>query len=1006
MSALFKSHSVDSESSFLRIKVKSATFAQSGSEEDCKSVLSELESLNDLSLTQLYQVVLFTTRMILRKGKNKESIEIRCYKIMQNVFNNIKLSKMEIFEDVFNMLCLYLQPIGNKPGEIINKSEELKMEITTTLMSLIKCSQQELHLSIYSPKFLPALGHAVCILIALAGKELSRGLILCSINALRTITWVDNTDEKILQKLSHLLSSFLPGISNCLLRIAKADNKLGEAIISSSVQLLGDLIALVLSDKYTTFQCDETNELLINRTEEWYQNTSFKIKYCIDAVLKIIAPNQWRVRYSLLCFSEKLLINCRTTLKKCIPALIQIIAISSYDDYEKIKIRARENIDLIKKTFPDIDLLLEENLFEFCKSLLSFVNASNDEKNLSTLKLLRANLELLNSKLESVFLSTSHLNRLLQGLFHLLKFNCSSLSYLEVKNFDIPLTDNELHIYRGRRKYDFVNFTDNAILLEIIQCSKLLGRYSNFQMLSDFLLEFILNSEIHRKEALFILNNAILGSDKNSEDIYIKLLEEYSNAELIDINTSQNFIFPKSDNSWDLLPINKQTSNIVNFQALNNNVIQVCLILEGLANLSEVLKEKFKLHLMTILYLVLEKIGNDNYLVSEEAFHVLQDISKNCSYTSVAHLLSDNMDYLMNSISIKLRHLSTFPNSPSILRVALTYGDERMIEFVDDIMLKILDSLDNCEAEEMNLEFLKVLHAFVGSIIKWKTLDVIETEKEEIKKEEDIDLVDCLLKYHQEQENERKRLEEELNNSDEISSDEEPESNPNLESEDREVTKDIKLVEQVGLRCVHLLSKGNPRVRLLALETCNNVFKCLKNHQNILLPLIHKIWPPYCERFNDKEAPVALRAMQILQTMVAVSKDFTQQRLKTNVIPKIRTFLEKQAQLSRLASINSFKYTNACKYLLNILKSLGKLCKNAQIVGMNLNHLIYCALPYLSCHQPEIVQIAAKELYADFARCDEDQVWLFLHDLLVNNSSDDEYRNCALDIAKILNIYF
>lgn len=1008
MSTLFKSHSMETESKYLRLKVLSLKYAQSGLEADCNEVIEEIESSNNQTLSELYQVILFTIRMIFKKGKNKESLDIRSYKVMQNIFININLSKMEIFEDIFNMLCLHLQPIGNKPGEIVCKSEEIKMEITKTLMLLMSSSQQELHLNIYSPKFLPALGHAVCILTALAGKEQSRALKLASIKTIRTLTWVDCLIEEVAQNLSHLLSSFLPGISNCLLRIASGDDKIGESIISAAIELLGDMIGLVLSDKYKDFKCSDSSELLINRTKNWYESTGEKLKLCIDIILKINAPNKWRIRYSLVNFCEKLLSNCRITLKNCIPGLIQIIAISSFDEYEKIKDTAKKNIDLISKSYPEIDLLIEENLFELCNSLISFVNSSNDERNLSTLKLLRAYMELLKKRIESVFLSNVLLNRLLQGLFYLLKFNCSSLSYLEVKNFDIPLTNNELHIYRGRRKYDFVNFTDNQILLEIIECSKLLGRYSNFQLLSEFLLEFILNSEIYRKEALFILNNAVLGACRDSEDIFIKLVEEYCNAELINIKTSQKFGFPKAQDNWDLLPINSRDSSIINLQILNSNVIQVCLILEGLANLSDVLKEKFRLQLITVLYLVLEKIGNDNYMVSEEGFHVLKDIARNCSYSSIAHLLSENMDYLMNSISLKLRHLTNFPNSPSILRVALTYGDERILEFAEDIMLKIIDALDNCEAEELNVEFLRVLHAFVLSILKWQTSDDSgAAEKPEKIDDDKEDLVEWLLKFHLEREAEKKRLEEELDYSGEVSSEEEDTDSTSQIIEDKKnVSREIKLVEQIGLRCVHLLSKENPRIRLLSLDTCHNVLKCLERHQNILLPLIHKVWPPFCERFNDKEAPVTLKAMEVLETLVAVSKDFTQQRLRENLIPKIRKFLEKQAEISRNTSLKSYRYTNSCKYLLNILKSLGKLCKNSQISGMNLNHLIYCALPYLSSHQPEIVQNAAKELYTDFASCDLDQVWLFLHDLLINNCSCDEYRNCALEIANILNIYF
>lgn len=65
--------------------------------------------------------------------------------------------------------------------------------------------------------------------------------------------------------------------------------------------------------------------------------------------------------------------------------------------------------------------------------------------------------------------------------------------------------------------------------------------------------------------------------------------------------------------------------------------------------------------LMTSLYPVLEKAGEETLLVSQAALGSMWDISNSCGYPSLKELINENSDYLLNDISLNLQRLSQHP---------------------------------------------------------------------------------------------------------------------------------------------------------------------------------------------------------------------------------------------------------------------------------------------------------------------------------------------------------
>ncbi|KAH3822477.1 hypothetical protein DPMN_124256 [Dreissena polymorpha] len=58
--------------------------------------------------------------------------------------------------------------------------------------------------------------------------------------------------------------------------------------------------------------------------------------------------------------------------------------------------------------------------------------------------------------------------------------------------------------------------------------------------------------------------------------------------------------------------------------------------------------------------------------------------SNGCIYRSIDQLIRENADYLMNSISLRLRHLDRNRKCPLVLKVMLQYSSAQLLPLIQD----------------------------------------------------------------------------------------------------------------------------------------------------------------------------------------------------------------------------------------------------------------------------------------------------------------------------------
>ncbi|KAK3727050.1 hypothetical protein QZH41_012554, partial [Actinostola sp. cb2023] len=325
-----------------------------------------------------------------------------------------------------------------------------------------------------------------------------------------------------------------------------------------------------------------------------------------------------------------------------------------------------------------------------------------------------------------------------------------------------------------------------------------------------------------------------------------------------------------SEKTWNL-PTSSSTSTDIkpSYQNLNSNILLSCLLLEGIGVFAHSLGACFAPFLIETLYLVLSKLGDGNAAVSRSAYGTLVLISQNCGYLSVEDLITRNADYLVNSIALDLKYVFVNEQAPHVLKVMIQYSNQDILVIIEDTLNDIFNIMD-LYPDQLIHALIKVLYTLAFSLQEWfaaeQDADQILQNEQQFEGEEGFSrrVTSFLQNYIK-----SKRIA--LGEVEDVDLNEDPKTEE-VDDEDLykpdvkpEVPLHVKYATQVLEKCIHFLSSSCAALRVLVLDTVYCGVRALKQYENDLLPMIHRLWPPIVNRLTDKD-----------QTAVAAFEKFIQ----------------------------------------------------------------------------------------------------------------------------------
>ncbi|XP_005110363.2 TELO2-interacting protein 1 homolog [Aplysia californica] len=817
---------------------------------------------------------------------------------------------------------------------------------------------------------------------------------------------------------------------------------------------------------------DPLDSLTVVADTAWVETTAEKLKVLLEKICTARSHSHHKARMALVSLGSCVLIHCNSSLSGLVPLAVDLLVGYLADPRPEVSQRASEVLRTFAadanqsghKRF--LVETLQENLYNLCTSLPRQMRMADEEEKPAIIRLLRGYLTLLGTDVRTVLLSQAHLKRVCLALVNSLELDTSDIQILEERN-TLLHQDQDVFVEKSsspvkvwkRRKY-FKHVIDPEVISELLRVCQLLGKFGDLAILVDFFLELYHESSTYQPAAILIINEMIVGVteaaaaenviDSSDElipnlpalnDLITLLLDEYLSTENLALvsryddtksaaSSPSSSLSSSSSSQWmssslSLLPSSSSSTSSSSLLMIespesfeskkrlsqrNRAIMLACLFMEGVGNFAMALGSMFESHMVRALYPLVENLGHENVHLSSTAYFALTHICTACGYNSLDLLMQENADYLVSSVSLRLRHITVNRRCPQTLSVMMRYCSSSLLPIVEHSILQLLDTLDDHYAEELLL-FLPALLELATAIGRWfpsptevkeeaqvpealtaeldpqsivafveeyvrtkKTADMEEDGNEmsdgdgttEERKMEDIEADMQKLMEEQRKEEERQEAAAEAE-----------EEQEREKEKTEECPRHLQVVIDILQRVKHFLTSPDGRLRIKSLDILCQCVTDLKGNSKELLPQIHQLWASFYPLFRSEEKFVVIKALTVLHLISDLGGDFVRQKTMKNVIPGLSSFMDKQGKISS-GSKSAYQITGNYKLQLAALHSLGPIAKNLCLDSGDLESVAKMCLPYLCDKQPRPLQQASIESFSFFIGLDPDAMWFLL----------------------------
>ncbi|OAD52266.1 TELO2-interacting protein 1 like protein [Eufriesea mexicana] len=972
------------------------------------NIANTLTKISDKVIQDLLEYILFPFIVHLQNDTLSKNVKEELVKTTEAILSRAKISKMELFNKLYS--CLLIQIYDNtQQSMVIEGHEELKEAVLSCIKTLLHSCFTEVIEVLYTRQNASKIGQGILLSITMGRIEKSRPLRLKAIETVMALCQVDDkidrNDITLQDQVADIIMLFLPGIVSGLQEIAMGNEIQGYKLTMLAVRAWGRIVSLVMKDKIEEDDTLSLNDLMkinnekhINpienfpnlrdrselekhlksakRNKEWFNACAIKLNVLVQQLDVLKRHSHYKVRKELVENIHLLVTTCCRNMKPNIMLLIEYLISLSEDEFAEVREEAEKALNMINinfiqnKSMRSLVELLEENFYNLLTKLPRIIRRSDDSDQLSCLNQIAGYLKLLGEqRLPRVMMSASHVRRLILALVYVTEIDCSNISLLQmvnVKDLEDPAYSYGSYLWR---RFKFIQ--SSVCEAKVIAICKYLGEFGDFRILIDTIFGLIFDVPQHKKELILLLNWMIHVPVKDSSvlPIYREVIELYINPELW----------------YSVIEINED----VPLRVAQSNVIQCCLLLEGLGLIAQNLKRDYDTFLLKTLYLIIERAGSGHSLISFVGSQTLEKIAESQLHNTVGDLLRANVDYFSYHVSIKLRRVERNPSVLDVVGVVMKYSTIDVLPCLKEIVEDVLLQLNSSFQKKNSYSFLKVFYTFticIKNLANPKQVSIIH-EQSINTKSESLKVIQSLLEYYEaknvknmdniEQICEIKEEEEEMRETVEKSIEENEYQTDFNEQEGKEknIPSYIKMIEDVMKHCLHFLPSKEIEKSLIAMSTLQEGLEILSNWENQLLPIVHLLWHPLVDRFHDENVLIINRAWQLLNVLGHVSKDFIRSRTLKQVLPALSKFLSDSAKKSyNKNSENIYKFTQTYKLQKELLFTLGQLTKNLSFHERETWNILSITELYLNKHQNPMLQAYCIQLYKDIADYNSDIV--------------------------------
>lgn len=866
--------------------------------------------------------------------RHQDSYSIR---VIETVIKSLRLLiqhgwKARISKDLSQQLLILLTFIvGGVPGQERSqptRPEETILEGYKALTVLIKAaglSSKDSPLT--DAKIIPSFGHAVSVILDAVTDGSTPEIQLEALQAILAVYVTIKQDD--------VLATFFPGTVSALSRLLSPpiSNKAQRRVLVSAVHILRVVLTSVLGDLKVRNLLRETEKGDPDAgdaskedadgegkvlTPAWLKATAAQVKLALSTVLKLRNHDSVNVRTAMERFCITLLDECHSSLSNCTSMLVESAMVLKEDHDEQPGLGAdalgAENamfygtsLQDLATIYPELTDSINATVYNWITTMPRVMQSSDERVKQQALRnIIKGNDILSALRIESSNLEESLSSALRDSIITLVLNSKNTKVLNEVgldqnlwQSSDLVQTNQELQTYRPILLPQESQRDTRRDVANLIQN---IGSSTQQTKIAAEMLPYIRDSTGVDQISSFWLSFELLKSSfAKTSDI----------DDLLDLtNAAPDPSYPEDQESV----FNELYSFSISVLDAHSDVADngvdwrlEAIALEVTAFAASRLGQAFRPELIDVLYPVATFLGSPRPELRGHAITTLNSIALSCGYGSVSELVIDNVDYMVNSVSLRLNQFDISPASTKVLTMMIRLTGPKLLPFLDDVVAGIFAALDNYHGYSAFVGSLfGVLSEVVeqgvkadGLLIEGGEPRTVNHRKRPLESsgiEDTIAIIDKRAKRKREEEEDEyveevirgypheawKSAKEEL---DAIESrnkgEEEPEEEPNNDDVATPKTPTYTLLTKITSLTQHYLTSPTPTLRKQLLDLLFKVSTALAADENAFLPLVNEVWPVIISRLHDPEPYVVISACGTLAALCEGAGDFLGSRVKT-----------------------------------------------------------------------------------------------------------------------------
>ncbi|OAA38593.1 HEAT repeat protein [Metarhizium rileyi] len=829
---------------------------------------------------------------------------VKCLQLLITHGWKIRISP-KLVQQVFSFLVFIIDGVPGSQNEGRDVSEELQLEVFRTQLVLLTTAGQSASAisGLTAGDAIPALGHGITVMLDSAVDGITPQIQLEALRVLQVL-YTSLRDHSA-------LANFLPGTISTLAKILSSPNRHKSMVLTKGLDTVQTVLTRVLGDMQTRSilakdikeekqpgSSDKGNVL----TPAWLKATAAQTQVALLGMMKLRVHYSQNVLDALgrLCIS--LLDECHDSLSNCSTLLVETaIVLDKGEGSSATPLSGQTSLLHLVNIYPELGDAVKTAVYSWVSSLARIMQVGDEDVKKTTVHNLSKGIELFQSlRIESSILEDSIGDSLRDSIVSLIQSSKQTQPTTHLQLLDGSQNQRESADEQFFEPVIMANESQRTLRQEVTNFISRIGSTSITSSLAASMMDHVRESESTDQIASLWLCYELIKASKASNadsDAFLDLSAfggSFDDTEPV-FEDLYSYSVQVLESHADAVPVDWR------LEAIALEVVAYAANRRGVS---------FRPELMDVLFPVATFLGSENPLLQQHAIASLNSIALACEYPSVSGLIIDNVDYMVNSVAIRLNSLDISPASTQVLTMMIRLSGPKLIPYLNDVVESIFAVLENYHGYTLLAENLfSILKEIVDQASATNERLLTDVEKTVInhrKKPRPILGLDALIEDLKKQQARRIRDEEEMESfaqtkghpeepwkSDTKEGADDEDSRPPPEPEKPPNSPTYQLLLNIASLTQHYLTSPTPQLRRSLLELLTTASTVLSGDEDSFLPLVNSIWPVVVERLRDPELFISISACRALVSLCRSAGDFLSSRFSTEWTEWLRDWCRK-----------------------------------------------------------------------------------------------------------------